>query len=167
MRDKKFGSSFLGYKKQDVYEFIEKLAKDLEEQIKIKDNEILKLKTHNEELKNTLDELSDKFSGIENDRSRIADAIIKAEQKANSIVEEAIKEAEDKKIQLQGEVEVEAEKVEEVKKELRTLRETAINVISNFERQLFDIAGSEEYEEESIPEETELSEEQAEGEEQE
>ena len=155
MRDKKFGSSFFGYKKQDVYEFIEKLAKDLEEQIKIKDNEINKLKAQNQEYQNKIDDLSKKFEDLENDRSHIADAIIKAEKKAKNIVEEAIREAEDKKIQLQGQIEIEKEKVEKVKEDLRTLRETAIKVIGDFEKQLLDMTDTPEPEEQSVSQEVE------------
>ena len=44
------GTSMFGYKKKDVYDYVEKLAKDLEEQIRAKDADIANLRNQNKYL---------------------------------------------------------------------------------------------------------------------
>ncbi|WHH60727.1 DivIVA domain-containing protein [Petroclostridium sp. X23] len=154
--EKRFRSSLFGYKKQDVYEFIEKLAKDLEEQIKSKDDELANLRTQNQEFKKQVEELSGKLNTIESGRTYIADAIIKAEEQAKSIIDHAVKEAENRKAELQMEIDEYRHALENVKQEIRGLRLEAINRIKKYENDLLDIAGiEEEYLDEAAPSQAE------------
>ncbi|MDK2801194.1 MAG: hypothetical protein PWP27_1868 [Clostridiales bacterium] len=145
--EKRFANSLFGYKKQDVYNFIDKLAKDLEEQIKVKDDELATLRNQNKDLKSQVEELSSKLQEIENGRTYIANAIIKAEEQAKNIVEDAIREAERKKEELQEEINLEKNKLENAKQQLKELRLQAINIMRKFELQLVEL--TEEGEDES------------------
>ncbi|MBZ4645028.1 MAG: hypothetical protein PWR27_1015 [Petroclostridium sp.] len=142
--EKRFRSSMFGYKKQDVYEFIEKLAKDLEEQIKIKDDELVALRNQNQDLKKQVEELTNKLTAIESGRTYIADAIIKAEEQAKKIIDDAVREAGLRRQELQLKINEEQNKLEMVKKELRELRLEAIDRIKRYELQLVELVEEEE-----------------------
>lgn len=134
--EKRFGTRLFGYKKKDVYEYVEKLAKDLEEQLKIKDAELANLRNQNKFLLNQNDEMSNKLKLLETDRSAIANAIIKAEEQAKTIVEDAIKQAEVRKQELLVQTEMEANKLNEARNELKALKLNAINTIQKYESEL-------------------------------
>ena len=138
---KRFKTGLFGYKKQDVYDFIEKLAKDLEEQIKTKDDEVSRLRNENKELKERVEKLDTKLDKVESDRAYIANAIIKAEEKARVIIEEAVVEAEQKKEQIEIDISRENARLEKVKQDLRQLKLNAVNAIKKYELQLIDLVG--------------------------
>ncbi|MGE4283469.1 MAG: DivIVA domain-containing protein [Clostridia bacterium] len=140
--EKRFRGSLFGYKKQDVYNFIEKLAKDLEEQIKTKDDELADLRSNNQDLKKQIEELTGKLHAIEGGRTYIANAIIKAEEQAKNIIDDAIEEAEQRKNKLQGEIDEYNDELEKVKKELKDLRIEAMSRIKKYEMQLMEIVDS-------------------------
>ncbi len=142
--ERRFRTGLFGYKKQDVYDFIEKLARDLEEQIKEKDDELSTLRQENKELKSKLDQSIAKIDQIENDRSYIANAIIKAEEKAKAIMDDAVAEAELKKQELQIKIQRENDKLKQVKQELHELKDNAINAVKKYESQLIELVGNEE-----------------------
>jgi len=133
--EKRFRTALFGYKKKDVYDYIEKLAKNLEEQIK--QNKVLS--SQNEELQKRLQD-------IERDRTYIANAIIKAEEQAKSIINESVKEAEHQKEMLLAKIEDERMKYDLIKNEIRELRLNAIDVIKRYEQDLAGLISEEEHE---------------------
>ena len=149
-KEKRFGVGLLGYNKKDVYDFIDKLAKDFEEQIRKKDEELNNLKNQNKYLIGQTEELNNKIKLVESDRTYIADAIIKAEEKAKSIVEEAICEAEDKKMELMAAIDNERINLDNVRVDLKKLMTDAVSAIRNYESQLADLAERQEEQEKVI-----------------
>jgi len=133
--EKRFRTALFGYKKKDVYDYIEKLAKNLEEQIK--QNKVLS--SQNEELQKRLQD-------IERDHTYIANAIIKAEEQAKSIINESVKEAEHQKEMLLAKIEDERMKYDLIKNEIRELRLNAIDVIKRYEQDLAGLISEEEHE---------------------
>jgi len=134
--EKRFRTSLFGYKKKDVYDYIEKLARDLEERIRAKDNELNNLRNQNKYLISQNEELMSKLRVIEGDRSFIADAIIKAEEQAKFIIDQAVKEAERQREELIAKTAEEKERLSMVQDEIRQLRLNAIEIIRRYEEDL-------------------------------
>ncbi|NLY43671.1 MAG: hypothetical protein GX066_06840 [Clostridiaceae bacterium] len=141
--EKRFRTSLFGYKRQDVYEFIEKLSKDFEEQFKEKDDELALLRNQNQDLKKNLEELKSKLDTLESGRTHIANAIIKAEEQAKNIIEDAMREGEERKKELQRQINELKNKLKMLKNELYELRVEAINTIRRYESQLVELVEEE------------------------
>ncbi len=141
MKDKKkFSTSLFGYKKSDVYNFLESLTKDYAKQEKKNSDKITELTEENKGLKEKLDQLEQKVHDVEEGRAHIANAIIKAEQQAEDIIANAVESANLRKVQIKDDIKDEEDKVQEVKNTLHNLKLDAIKVIKEFERQINGLA---------------------------
>ncbi len=143
MSGKKFRTGLFGYKKKDVYEFIENLAKDMEEQVKQKDGEINNLKTQCEQLKENVVEANNKYSKVENDKEFIANSIIRAEEQAKRIIDEAIEQAKREKELITTEIVVEKDKLRKVKQDLKDLKLYAVSAVKKYEHDIDNVIGEE------------------------
>jgi len=142
--EKRFGTSlFGGFAKADVNSYIERMLKEFDDRLKQKDNEISMLKNQNRELRIKYDDLERRISQANDDRVKIADAIIIANEKAEAIIEEARKEALEEKKKLEISVEEEREKLVDVKKELKNLKAEVIQKLKKFDQQIVEVIGEE------------------------
>ena len=142
--NKSFRTSLIGsFKKKDVSSYIEKIYSEFELKLKEKDERISKLK---DELKNIAlkyDTAKKSINKVSDDRDKIADVLIKAQEKADSIIEESQKKAlEDKEI-IEELVKIEKDKLERVKTDLKKLKEVIHLKIREYELQIDDIIGEE------------------------
>lgn len=112
----KFASSIGGYKKKEVNEYIQKQQIDLED-LKMKYEEVLRLKNE---------------SDI--DRDRITKIFIKAQEKAEVIVQEAEKEAALKRKQIEDEIDKNREILRLLKEELEFFKNKINRLLRNFEK---------------------------------
>lgn len=145
--EKRFGSSFMGFNKSDVNNYIEKILKEFDDRLKDKDEEISTLKNQNREIKIKYDDLSNKADQINEDRTKIAEVLIKAQEKADKIIEDARQEALEEKKKLDQMIELEREKLVDSKEELRVLKSEVTTTLKKFEIQLDTLIG------EDLPEE--------------
>lgn len=143
MSSKKFRTGLFGYNKKDVYEFIEKLAKDMEEQVKEKDGTINNLKSQSEQYKDSIDEVNSKYIKLDKDREFIADAIIRAEEQAKRIIDDAIAQAKREKDAIIGEISIEKEKLRRVKQDLKDLKLYAVSAVKKYEYEIDNVIGEE------------------------
>ena len=120
--EKRFRTSLFGFKKADVNLYIEKMLKELDEKLKEKDDELNALKNQTRDIKLKFEDLARKSDQINEDRIRIADVLIKAQDKADLIIEEAKLEAIEEKKKLEGLVEQEREKLVDIKGEIKGLK---------------------------------------------
>jgi hypothetical protein len=134
--EKRFRGSFFGFRKSDVNLYIEKILKEFENKIKEKDEELAAIKIQHRDIKIKHEELLRNVDQVNEDREKIAGVLIKAQEKANSIIEEARIEAEDEKRKLEGLVENEKEKLVDLKAEVKVLRVEIINTLKKYEGQL-------------------------------
>ncbi|NLC68523.1 MAG: hypothetical protein GX754_07010 [Clostridiaceae bacterium] len=141
--EKRFRGALHGFNKDDVNQYIEKILQEFESRLKEKDEEILRLKNENRELRMKYEELSLKEQQLNEDRARIADVLIKAEENARLILEEAKAQAIEEKNKIEELVENEKEKLVDIKGEIRTLRNNIVDVLKKYEVQLGDILGEE------------------------
>jgi len=134
--EKRFGNSFFGFKKSDVNSYIEKMLTEFDDKLKEKDNEIMLLKSQNKEIKNKYEEFAKKAEQINEDRAKIGDVLIKAQEKAELMVSEAKIQALDEKKKLDEIIEHEKEKLVDIKDELKTLKSEVVNTLKKYEGQL-------------------------------
>jgi cell division initiation protein len=142
--EKRFGSSVLGgFAKSDVNAYIERMLKEFDERLKQKDNEISMLKNQNRELRIKYEDIERRMGQVNEDRVKIADAIIIAKEKAESVIEEARKEALEEKKKLEQTIESEKEKLVDVKRELKSLKTEVIQRLKKFEQQITEVIDDE------------------------
>ncbi len=145
--ERRFGTSFFGFTKPDVNSYIEKMLKEFDERLKQKDDEIANLKNQNRELRIKYEDLERKSNQLNEDRSKIADAIIKAQEKAETILEEARQQAMEEKKKLESSIEEEKEKLVDIKRELKGLRNEVISRLKKFDSQIGEVTGEDEFKE--------------------
>jgi cell division septum initiation protein DivIVA len=141
--EKRFRGALHGFNKDDVNQYIEKILQEFESKLNEKEEEIMRLKSENNELSKKYGELSLKEQQLNEDRARIADVLIKAEEKAQLILDEAKAQAIGEKNKIEELIENEKEKLVDIKDEIRTLRKNIVDVLKKYEAQLGDILGEE------------------------
>jgi len=141
--EKRFRTSLFGFGKSDVNSYIEKILREFDDKLKEKDGEISSLREQLKEVKANYEALGAKTERINDDRAKIADVLIKAQEKADKILEDARIEALEEKKKLEEVIEQEKEKLVDVKRELKLLKEEAVNTLKKYEQQLDGIVGEE------------------------
>ncbi len=136
--EKIFSASLFGYNKKDVNSYLEKINKEYEDKLKIKEREIVDIKTQYRDMKNKYDEISTSLAEIKENRERVANALITAQEQAQNIIEEAKKKAIDEKKRLEQQVEKEKEKLVDIKQELKVLKVEVVDTLKKYEGQLSD-----------------------------
>ena len=134
--EKRFRTSLFGFNKVDVNTYIEKLLREFDDKLKEKDDEIAALKNQNREFKQKYEELFKKADQINEDREKIATVLIKAQEQAQTMLEEARLEALDEKKKLEETIESEKEKLVDIRQELKALKSEVVNTLKKYETQL-------------------------------
>lgn len=137
--EKRFGTSLFGFKKTDVNIYIEKMLREFDDRLKEKDDEINAWKNQFKDVKSKYEELSKKAEQINEDRAKIADVLIKAQEKAELMIEDARVQALDEKKKLEIVIEQEKEKLVDIKEEIRLLKSEVVGTLKKYEVQLSDI----------------------------
>lgn len=134
--EKRFRTSLLGFRKSDVNSYVEKILREFDDRLKEKEDEISSVKNHNRDMKERYDELLNKADQINADRAKIADVLIRAEEKAERILEDARIQALEEKKTIEDLIEQEKEKLVDIKEELKELKVEAVNTLKKYEMQL-------------------------------
>lgn len=139
--EKRFGTSLFGFKKADVNQYIEIILKEFDEKLKEKDEEINSLKSQGKEIKLKLEDFIQKSDQINEDRAKIAEVLIKAQEKADTILEDARLQSFDEKKKLEEMIEEEKEKLVDMKAEIKVLKSEVISTLKKYEGSLSEIIG--------------------------
>jgi hypothetical protein len=135
--EKRFRTSFMGgFKKVDVNLYIEKILQEFDDKLKEKDDEIVSLKNQGKDIKVKYEELAKKANQIIIDRAKIADVLIKAQEQAELMLEDARIEAFEEKKKLEGVIEQEKERLVDIRQEMKTLKNEVVNTLKKYETQL-------------------------------
>ena len=134
--EKLFGNALFGFNKHDVNSYIESFIKDFENKIKEYEEEILRLTNENKEIKFKYEQISEKEGKINEEKERIAEVLIKAQEKAQLMVEDAKKKAIEERNKIQELTEQEKEKLIDIKEQIRMLKKTITGTLKKFEVQL-------------------------------
>lgn len=135
--EKRFRTSFMGgFKKADVNAYIEKILGEFDDKLKEKDDEIASLKNQTKDFKTKYEELSKRGDQINEDRDKIAEVLIKAQEKAQVMLEDARLEALDEKKKLEEIIEQEKERLVDIRQEMKTLKSEVVSTLKKYENQL-------------------------------
>ena len=141
---KRFKDSIYGFNKLDVNYYIEKMLKDFDEKLKEKDEEIIYLKTQNKELKAKYDEVFSKSEQINEMKDKVTQVLVKAQEKAELMLHDAMVKANDEKRKIEQMVELEKEKLVDLRAELKFLKDEVVHTLKKYEGQLSHLLDQEE-----------------------
>lgn len=131
--DKKFGSEMFGYDKKEVEEYIKAIKAEYESKLQAE-------KSDSNRIANELTIIKKKLERYEIDyverQEKVANALITAEDQARKIIEDARAEAIQEKDRMEGLIEMEREKLLDVKKEVVDLKEKAIKLLDKYNNEL-------------------------------
>jgi len=140
--ERRFRTSFMGgFKKSDVNAYIERMLKEFDEKLKSKDDEIAVIRNQNRDLKIKYEELQRKADEIEETRRKLADVLLQAREDAERIREEARNEAAEEKKRLEEANEREKEKLVDIRRDIKNLKDEIVKVLSRYTQELTAIAG--------------------------
>lgn len=134
--EKKFGTALFGFNKSDVNAYIEKIIHEFDQRLKEKDDEISNLKLQIREMKTRFESISAESEALTKEKERIASALITAQEKADSILEEARKKAEQEKMRLDAALEAEREKIIDIKHDIKVMRSQLIEALNKYQNLL-------------------------------
>lgn len=135
--EKRFRTSFMGgFKKADVNAYIEKILVEFDDKLKEKDNELAALNNQSKEYRIKYEELSKKSDQINEDRAKIASVLIRAQEKAELMVEDARLEAIEEKRKLEDIIEREKERLIDIRQEVKMLKGDVVSTLKKYEAQL-------------------------------
>ena len=135
-KNKRFGRSIMGFKKNDVYEHIETLYMQFDEKLRIKDEEIDSLNKQNQSLKEQIDKIKDKFEGIEDYKSNIADVLLNAKEQGKEIIKNAQQEGENIKNEIEQYVIKENEKLNIFREEMIGLKNNTNDLLQKYKNEI-------------------------------
>lgn len=135
--EKKFRTG-MGYNKDDVNEFLERIMTEFDGRLKGKDDEIASLKQQLRDSRAKCDSLSADTVTAAKERDMIARALIQAQEKAESVIEAARAEALAEKDKLEKLLESERERLIDIKRDIRQLKDQVAEVTARFKGQLDD-----------------------------
>jgi chromosome segregation ATPase len=147
--EKRFGTSLFGFAKTDVNTYIERMLKEFDEKLKEKDDELNAWKNQFRDAKAKYEELTRKADQVNEDRAKIADVLIKAQDKAEQLLEDARTQALEEKKKLEHSIEQEKEKLVDIKEDLKTLKSIVVDTLEKYESQLNEMIDEGETEEEA------------------
>ena len=121
--------SLLGYSKREINSYIADLVSKTDNEILEKNNEIKVLSDNLNELTEENRTLRARVKELELEKSYISNAIIKAEQEASKIMENATFEAERKKKELLKDLEIDEKKLSDLQNEFQARKEEILRFI--------------------------------------
>lgn len=134
--EKRFRTSLFGFNKSDVNLYIERILKEFDDKLRQREEEISLLKTQNKDLRSKYDELMQKADQINEDRAKIAEVLIKAQEKAERMIEEGVNQANVEKKKIEQQVEQEKEKLVDIRSEIKMLKAEVVSTLKKYDHQL-------------------------------
>lgn len=134
--DKKFGSEMFGYSKAEVDDYIKELKSEYETKLQVE-------RSDSNRLSNELTIVKKKIERYETDyiqrQEKVANALITAEDQSKRIIEAARAEANEERERIEHLIELEKEKLIDMKKEVVDLKEKANRIMEKFSKEIDDI----------------------------
>lgn len=127
--EKKFAGEMFGYSKQEVEEYIKELKAEYESRLQAE-------KSESNRLSNELTIVKKKLERYEIDyverQEKVANALITAEDQSKKIIENARIEANEERERIEHLIEMEKEKLLDIKKEVIDLKERTIRIMDKY-----------------------------------
>lgn len=131
--EKKFVNEMFGYNKQEVDEYIRELKAEYESRLQAE-------KSESNRLSNELTIVKKKLERYEIDyverQEKVANALITAEDQSKKIIENARIEANEERERIEHLIEMEKEKLLDIKKEVIDLKERTIRIMDKYSEEM-------------------------------
>ena len=134
--EKKFDTEMFGFNKKEVEEYIRDLKADYEGMIQVEKAEVNRLSNEITIIRKKLERYDTEY--LEK-QEKVANALITAEDQSRSIIESARQEAMDEKNRIEALIEIEKEKLLDIKKEVIDLKERTIRVLEKYNESMSDL----------------------------
>ncbi len=156
----KLKKSLFGFKKHSVLDYISTVSKNVDDKLFLKDNEIKKHKKAIEELNATIEKLNKEIADFEEEKKKISELYIHAEEMSAKIIKEAEEKAQnlisdansdieskkekfmaeqaEKRIEFDKELDSKKAIISSYKSEVRNLQEKIKITLANFDEILSD-----------------------------
>ena len=129
---KEFSCKVYGYDKKEVDRFIEDLKKDYEEELARKRDRMLELAEETRKLKLEAQEQSENIERLSEQEKYVSQALIKAEQRAQSIIEEGRRKSAKEMEHIVAEKEKWQSKFRQVRQDLMSFEKNLLQMIERF-----------------------------------
>ena len=129
---KEFSCKVYGYDKKEVDRFIEDLKKDYEEELARKRDRMLELAEETRKLKLEAQEQSENIERLSEQEKYVSQALIKAEQRAQSIIEEGRRKSAKEMEHIVAEKEKWQSKFRQVRQDLKNKEKNLLQMIERF-----------------------------------
>mgnify|MGYP004510103509 CR=1 FL=1 len=134
--DKKFTSEMFGYDKKEVEEYIKALKAEYESRIQAERSDANRISNELTIVKKKLERYEIDY--IEK-QEKVANALITAEDQAKKIVETSRTEAMQEKERIESLIEMEKEKLLDIKKDVIDLKEKTVSLLEKYSQGLNDL----------------------------
>ena len=134
--DDNISKGLFGLNRKDVELYIAGIKSDYEAELKKQNTELLAMKAENAKLNERLNEMLNNKKSIEEAKAIISEVLIKAEQQAKAIIEDAKNQAIEERQEIDTMIETEKEKLIDAKIELAMLKDKAKDLITKFTEDL-------------------------------
>ena len=134
--DDNISKGLFGLNRKDVELYIAGIKSDYEAELKKQNTELLAMKAENAKLNERLNEMLNNKKSIEEAKANISEVLIKAEQQAKAIIEDAKNQAIEERQEIDTMIEAEKEKLIDAKIELAMLKDKAKDLITKFTEDL-------------------------------
>lgn len=130
--DDNISKGLFGLNRKEVELYIAEIRSDYEAELKKQNTELLAMKAENAKLNERLNEMLNNKRAIDEAKANISEVLIKAEQQAKSIIEDAKNKAIEERQEIDSLIEAEKEKLIDTKIELAMLKDKAKDLITKF-----------------------------------
>lgn len=121
-----------GLNKKDVEAYVASIKQDYESELKKQNTELLAMKAENAKLNERINQLLSDKRAVDDAKANISEVLIKAEQQAKAIIEDAKNKAIEERQEIDVLIEAEKEKLIDTKIELAMLKDKAKDLINKF-----------------------------------
>jgi len=132
MDDTSLSKGLFGLNKKEVDAYIANIKDDYEKEIMDQTKQLQEMKVENAKLNDRLNALLNEKKQLEASKANISDVLLRAEEQAKQIVEDARKQAEKERQDVEVLIEEQKEKLIDAKIELAMLKDKAKEIITKF-----------------------------------
>lgn len=130
--DDNISTGLFGLNRKEVEIYIAEIKRDYEAELKRQNTELLAIKAENAKLNERLNEMLNNKHSVDEAKANISEVLIKAEQQAKSIIEDAKSKAIEERQEIDTLIEAEKEKLIDAKIELAMFKDKAKDLITKF-----------------------------------
>ena len=131
--EKKFGTEMLGYSKKEVEEYIKSLKAEYESKLQAERSDANRIANELTIVKKKLEKYE--FDYVQK-QEKVANALITAEDQAKKIIESSRSEAMQEKDRIEHLIEMEKEKLLDIKKDVIDLKERTVRLLDKYSQEM-------------------------------